>query len=171
MSGTVGFARIFGGGRDSKTFDLVRGKEHRMARKENPGRRAGLGSGIFLASVFLASFLWVLGSSPAAVAADEMLLRSYGSVRVGAYEGVLYCLRHDFSEDKKDREICPKEGAHLHVLVMDDGHVHPLYGRTKEMNELINASDINAKRVRIQGKYFPLSNAILVGSMEELATE
>ena len=123
-------------------------------------------SGVFLVAVFLTSFLWAQ-ASPAA-ASDEMLLKSYGTVRSGTYEGVLYCLRHDFSQEKEDQEICSREGAHLHVLLMDDGHVHPLYGRTEGLNKLINSAEMNAKRVKVQGRYYPISNAILVGTVEEL---
>jgi hypothetical protein len=51
---------------------------------------------------------------------------------------------------------------HHHALMMADGHIHPLYGDTEELNKQINAADMNAKEVRIRGKYYPVSNAILV---------
>lgn len=91
------------------------------------------------------------------------MLKNYGSaVNVGEYEGTLYCLRHDFSQDKKDEDICTKEGRHHHALMMADGHVHPLYGQTEELDKQLNAADMNAKKVKIRGKYYPVSNAIMV---------
>lgn len=108
-------------------------------------------------------FLLVLGFSPAAWAQPTGMLKLYGSAfNQGEYEGTLYCLRHDFSQDKKDQEICTKEGHHHHVLMMADGHVHPLYGDTEELNKQLNAADMNAQKVKIRGKYYPVSNAIMV---------
>ena len=109
------------------------------------------------------AFVLMLGVGSDAWAQPTGMLNNYGSAMViGEYEGTLYCLRHDFSQDKKDQEICTKEGRHHHALLMADGHVHPLYGDMEELNKQINAADINGKKVRIRGKYYPVSNAILV---------
>lgn len=109
------------------------------------------------------ALLLVLGVSTVTWAQPTGMLKNYGSAaNVGEYEGTLYCLRHDFSQDKKDQDICTKEGRHHHVLMMADGHVHPLYGETEELDKQLNAADMNAKQVKIRGKYYPVSNAIMV---------
>ena len=109
----------------------------------------------------------MLGVGSDAGAQPTGMLNNYGSAMViGEYEGTLYCLRHDFSQDKKDQEICTKEGRHHHALLMADGHAHPLYGDTEELNKQINTADMNGKKVKIRGKYYPVSNAILVGSLK-----
>ncbi len=126
--------------------------------------------GTLLLAVLVGSVLWaqVPKKTPAGIVPPGML-KAYGSaVNWGEYEGTLYCLRHDFSLEKKDQEICQREGRHRHALVMADGHVHPLYGQTEELDGLINAADINAKRVKVRGKYYPVTNAILVGSITVL---
>jgi hypothetical protein len=116
--------------------------------------------GVVLLALWLGSPLW---------AQPTQMLREYGTARQqGEYEGTLYCLRHDFSQDKKDHEICQKEGWHRHVLLMANGHVHPLYGDNEELNNLINSSDMNAKKVHLTGKYYVTTNAILVGSIKVL---
>lgn len=121
---------------------------------------AVLTCGVFLLAVWLSSPLW---------AQPTQMLREYGTARFqGEYEGTLYCLRHDFSQDKKDHEICQKEGRHRHVLLMANGHVHPLYGDNEELNNLINSSDMNAKKVHLTGKYYVTTNAILVSSIKVL---
>lgn len=118
-------------------------------------------------SIISGVFLLLLGFSPAAWAQPTGMLKNYGSALViGEYEGTLYCLRHDFSQDKKDQDICTKEGRHHHALMMADGHVHPLYGDTEELNKQLNAADLNAKKVKIRGKYYPVSNAILVTGIQ-----
>lgn len=105
----------------------------------------------------------LLGVSLAAWAQPTGMLKAYGSaVNVGEYEGTLVCLRHDISQNPDDKLICQKEGHHHHVLMMDDGHMHPLYGQTEEINKRINAPEANATRVKITGKYYPVSNAIMV---------
>lgn len=125
-----------------------------------------LGSGALMLAVWLGSAVWAQPNRPPS---SSMLLGEYGSaMNWGDYEGVLYCLRHDFSQDKKDKEICQKEGRHRHVLMMGSGHVHPLYGKTEELNNLINSSDVNAKKVKIRGKYYVTTNAILAESLEVL---
>jgi len=127
----------------------------------NRGWRGGmLVCGALLLIVWLNSALW---------AQPAQMLREYGTARYqGEYEGTLYCLRHDFSQDKKDHEICQKEGRHRHALLMANGHVHPLYGENEELNNLINSSEMNAKKVRLTGKYYVTTNAILVGSIKVL---
>lgn len=40
-----------------------------------------------------------------------------------------------------------------------------LYGLTDELNNLINSSDMNAKRVRVAGRYYVTTNAILVSDI------
>jgi len=128
-------------------------------KTENKGwQRGRITWGILLVAIWL--------SSPLSAQPTQML-REYGTARnQGEYEGTLYCLRHDFSQDKKDHELCTKEGRHRHVLVMTDGHVHPLYGDNEELNTLINSSDMNAKKVHLTGKYYVTTNAILVSSIK-----
>lgn len=118
----------------------------------------GLIGGLFLVALWL--------SAPLRAQPTQML-REYGTARnQGEYDGTLYCLRHDFSQDKKDHDLCTKEGRHRHVLVMKDGHVHPLYGDNDQLNNLINSSEMNAKKVHITGKYYTTTNAILVDSIK-----
>lgn len=108
-------------------------------------------------------FVLLLGFSLPVWAQPAGMLNAYGSaVSQGEYEGTLFCLRHDISQNQDDKLICQKEGRHHHVLVMDDGHMHPLYGQTEDINKRINAPEANSTRVRITGKYYPVSNAILV---------
>ena len=49
---------------------------------------------------------------------------------------------------------------------MKDGHVHNLYGITKEIADQINAKELHEKRVKVRGTYYPTSNAILVTSVQ-----
>lgn len=108
-------------------------------------------------------FLLLLGFSTAVWAQPAGMLKAYGSaVTQGEYEGTLFCLRHDLSQNPDDKLICQKEGHHEHVLMMDDGHMHPLYGQTDEINKRINALEANSTRVKVTGKYYPVSNAIMV---------
>jgi len=108
-------------------------------------------------------FLLLLGFGPAAWAQPTGMLKAYGSAMAqGEYEGTLFCLRHDISQNQDDKLICQKEGRHHHVLMMDDGHMHPLYGQTEEINKRINALEANSTRVKVTGKYYPVSNAIMV---------
>jgi len=107
--------------------------------------------------------LLLLGFNAVTWAQPTGMLKAYGSaVNVGEYEGTLVCVRHDLSQNPDDKLICQKEGHHHHVLMMDDGHTHPLYGQTEEINKRINAPEANATRVKITGRYYPVSNAILV---------
>lgn len=121
--------------------------------------------GVFLLALWLGAPLWAQpGARP-----PGMILGEYGSAaNLSEWEGTLYCLRHDFSQDKKDHEICTKEGRHRHVLLMANGHVHPLYGENEELNNLINSSEMNAKKVRVAGKYYVTTNAILVSNLTVL---
>ncbi|MGE0823500.1 MAG: hypothetical protein AB7G75_30630 [Candidatus Binatia bacterium] len=99
----------------------------------------------------------LLGVSADAWAQPTGMLKAYGAAAaLGEYEGILRCLPKDFSTDKEDQRVCH------HVLVMADGHVHPLYGMTAELHEQLNATGMNGKRVKLRGKYYPVSNAILV---------
>ena len=105
----------------------------------------------------------VLGFNAVTWAQPTGMLKAYGSAfNQGEYEGTLVCLRHDLSQNPDDKLICQKEGHHEHVLMMDDGHMHPLYGQTEEINKRMNALEANSTRVRITGKYYPVSNAIMV---------
>jgi hypothetical protein len=135
-----------------------------MATKKGRWRGMMLAGGVFMLAIWLSPALWAQAprEQPPGVIPPGML-KAYGSsVTQGEYEGTLYCLPHDFSQDKKDQDICTKEGRHHHALMMADGHVHPLYGDTEELNKQLNAADMNAKKVKIRGKYYPVSNAILV---------
>jgi hypothetical protein len=121
--------------------------------------------GVFLLAVWLGAAVWAQpGARP-----PGMILGEYGSAaNLSEWEGTLYCLRHDFSQDAKDKELCTKEGRHRHVLVMADGHVHPLYGDNDQLNNLINSSEMNGKKVRVAGKYYATTNAILVSNITVL---
>ena len=121
--------------------------------------------GVFLLALWLGSPLW---AQPGAWPPGKILGDYGAATNLSEWKGTLYCLRHDFSQEKKDREICQKEGRHRHVLLMKDGHVYPLYGLTDELNNLINSSDMNAKRVRVAGKYYVTINAILVSDITVL---
>ena len=85
-------------------------------------------------------------------------MSAYGgsAITFGEYEGTLRCLPQDFSQEKEEQAVCH------HILVMADGHVHPLYGMTAELHKQLNTTDMNGKKVRIRGKYYAVSNAILV---------
>lgn len=140
-------------------------KERVMKTRSLRWQGVVLACGMFLLAVWLSSPLWAQPSNRP----SGMILGEYGSAtNLSEWEGTLYCLRHDFSQDKKDHEICQKEGRHRHVLLMKDGHVHPLYGNNDELNNLINSSEMNAKKVRIAGKYYVTTNAILVSNLKVL---
>ncbi len=127
-----------------------------MATSNVQWQRRGLAYGVLLLAIVLGATLWAQTpqKTPPGTIPPGML-RSYGAVMtLGEYEGTLYCLRHDFSQDKKDQEICEREGHHEHALVMADGHIHPLYGLTEELDKQLNAADMNAKKVKIQGRYY-----------------
>ncbi len=128
-------------------------------------QRVALVCGVFLLVIWLGPRVLAQSSTRP----SGMILGEYGSaMNLSEWEGTLYCLRHDFSQDAKDKEICTKEGRHCHVLVMADGHVHPLYGNNDELNNLINSSDMNAKKVRVAGKYYVTTNAILISDIKAL---
>ncbi len=49
---------------------------------------------------------------------------------------------------------------------MTDGHVHPLYGITKDIADKINSQELHEKKVKIRRRYYPVANAILVSQVE-----
>lgn len=93
------------------------------------------------------------------------MLADNSGVFLGKYEGTLYCLRHDFSGSEADKALCRKEGRHVHVLVMKRGYVHPLYGVNEQIHTQIHAEALHGKSVKIKGKFYPTSNAILVSKV------
>ena len=128
-----------------------------------------LACGVSLLVVSLSPFLWAqapkatpLGWQPPGMLSSYF---SSGAISLGTYEGTLYCLRCQFSSDPKEQEICKIAGRHAHVLMMADGHVHPLYGVTEELDKQIHSEDRHEKKVRLSGKYYPISNAIMVSSI------
>jgi hypothetical protein len=94
-----------------------------------------------------------------------MWQRHGSSSAVGAYEGALYCIRCNFSSTPENLATCNKEGQE-HCLLMKDGHVPPLYGITKDIADKINAQALHEKQVKIRGRYYPVTNAILVSQVE-----
>lgn len=97
--------------------------------------------------------------------ASDMLQRYGSASAVGEYEGALYCIRCNFSPTPENLATCNKDG-HEHFLLMKDGHVHPLYGITKDIADKINAQELHEKQVKIRGRYYPVANAILVSQVE-----
>jgi len=94
------------------------------------------------------------------------MLGAVGSgVIQGEYEGTLYCLRHDFSGSEADKAICQKEGHHEHALVMKQGYVHPLYGVNETVHTQIHSDALHGKQVKVKGKFYPVTNAILVNEV------
>ncbi|NOT55450.1 MAG: hypothetical protein HOP18_12665 [Deltaproteobacteria bacterium] len=96
---------------------------------------------------------------------SDMLQRYGSSSAVGEYQGALYCLRCNFSPTPENLATCDTDG-HEHFLLMKDGHVHPLYGITKDIGDKINARELHEKQVKIRGRYYPVANAILVSQIE-----
>ncbi len=83
----------------------------------------------------------------------------------GEWVGTLYCLRHDFSGSEADKAICQQEGRHVHVLVMERGYIHPLYGVDDAVHAQIHGDELHGKTVKMQGKFYPVSNSILVSTV------
>lgn len=104
--------------------------ENTLGRQKGHWQGMRLAVGVFLLAVWLSPALWAQAprQTPPGTIPSGML-RNYGAVMTfGEYDGTLYCLRHDFSHDKKDQGICEREGRHEHAPVIADGHVHPLMG-------------------------------------------
>ena len=100
--------------------------------------------------------------------AADMLKNFKKGAALRSYDGTLYCIRCNVSPTPENLATCDKEG-HEHFLLMKDGHVHNLYGITKEIADQINSKELHEKRVKIHGMYYPTSNAILVTSVQPAA--
>jgi hypothetical protein len=93
------------------------------------------------------------------------MLQKYGQTSAPRdFEGTLYCIRCNFSPTPENLATCDKEG-HAHFLLMEDGHMHPLYGINKAIADKINSKELHEKRVKIRGTFYPVANAILVGDV------
>jgi hypothetical protein len=94
------------------------------------------------------------------------MLQKYGQTSAPRdFEGTLYCLRCNFSPTPENLATCDKEG-HAHFLLMEDGHMHPLYGINKAIADKINSKELHEKQVKIRGTFYPVANAILVGDVQ-----
>ena len=94
------------------------------------------------------------------------MLQKYGQTSAPRdFEGTLYCIRCNFSPTPENLATCDKEG-HAHFLLMEDGHMHPLYGINKAIADKINSKELHEKRVKIRGTFYPVANAILVGDVQ-----
>lgn len=82
--------------------------------------------------------------------------------RMGTFPGKLVCLRCDLAHSTQRAEQCQKEG-HVHALSMDDGSmIHPLLAGTEEALKQINSPQLHGKKVKVDGKHYVMTGAILV---------
>lgn len=82
---------------------------------------------------------------------------------IGTFPGKLVCLRCDLAPSPGSAEQCKKEG-HKHALSMEDGSmIHPLLASDEKVLEQINSAELHHKQVRVEGKYYVSTGAILVG--------
>jgi hypothetical protein len=94
------------------------------------------------------------------------MLQKYGQTSAPRdFAGTLYCIRCNFSPTPENLATCEREG-HAHFLLMEDGHMHPLYGINKAIADKINSKELHEKRVTIRGVFYPVSNAILVADVK-----
>jgi hypothetical protein len=97
------------------------------------------------------------------------MLQKYGQTSAPRdFEGTLYCIRCTLSPTPENLATCDREG-HAHFLLMEDGHMHPLYGIDKATADKINSKELYEKKVKIRGVFYPASNAILVGDVRPAA--
>jgi len=97
------------------------------------------------------------------------MLQKYGQTSAPRdFEGTLYCIRCNLSPTPENLATCDKEG-HAHFLLMEDGHMHPLYGINKAIADKINSKELHEKRVKLRGVFYPVANAILVGDVQPAA--
>ncbi len=120
-----------------------------------------------LVAIFGGAFFW-----PSPIFAQQPqvtdMLKQYGQAsRIREYAGTLYCIRCNLSPTPENLATCDKEG-HAHFLLMEDGHMHPLYGINKAIADKINSKELHEKRVKIRGVFYPVSNAILVGDVQPI---
>jgi len=79
---------------------------------------------------------------------------------VGTFPGKLLCLRCNLAHGSAAE--CAKEG-HRHVLSMEDGSmIHPLLAGTEEIFKQLNSNELHNKKVKVDGKYYSSTGAILV---------
>jgi hypothetical protein len=94
------------------------------------------------------------------------MLQKYGQTSAPRdFADTLYCIRCNFSPTLENLATCDKEG-HAHFLLMEDGHMHPLYGINKAIADKINSKELHEKRVTIRRVFYPISNAILVADVK-----
>ena len=97
-------------------------------------------------AIMLVLFGGTLFWSPAIFAQQPLvsdMLQKYGQTSAPRdFEGTLYCIRCNFSPTPENLATCDKEG-HAHFLLMEDGHVHPLYGINKAIADKINSKDLH----------------------------
>jgi hypothetical protein len=88
--------------------------------------------------------------------------------RIGTFPGKLVCLRCDLAPSKASAAQCKKEG-HVHALSMDDGSmIHPLLATSSEVLARINSPELHHQEVKVHGKYYVSTGAILVSSIERV---
>lgn len=122
-------------------------------------------SRVTLVAVFGGACLWLSPSFAQQPQVSDML-QKYGQTSAPRdFEGTLYCIRCNFSPTPDNLATCDKEG-HAHFLLMEDGHMHPLYGINKAIADKINSKELHEKRVKIHGVFYPVANAILVGDVK-----
>lgn len=123
------------------------------------------------AAVLVMRISLLLGESAARAQQPHIsdMMQKYGQTSgLRDFVGTLYCIRCNFSPTPENLASCDKDG-HAHFLLMDDGHVHPLYGVNKVIADKINSKELHEKRVTIRGAFYPVSNAILVGDVKPAA--
>lgn len=103
---------------------------------------------------------------PLAGGADLSMAKFYaGSLdasKVGTFLGKFVCLRCDLPPTPGMMKQCAAAG-HRHALSMDDGSmVHPLLPGTQEVLAQINSADLHGKNVKVHGRHYPSTGAILV---------
>jgi hypothetical protein len=121
-----------------------------------------------LVVTFCSTLLWLSPIFAQQPLVSDML-QKYGQTSAPRdFEGTLYCIRCNLSPTPENLATCDKEG-HAHFLLMEDGHMHPLYGINNAIADKINSKELHEKRVKLRGVFYPVSNAILVGDVQPAA--
>jgi len=83
--------------------------------------------------------------------------------KVGDFPGRLVCLRCDLAPRKEGAMKQCAETGHRHALSMDEGAmIHPLLAGTEEALKQINSDQLHNQHVRVHGRYYQSTGAILV---------
>lgn len=82
--------------------------------------------------------------------------------KIGDFPGRLVCLRCDLAAKPGAMKQCAEAG-HRHALSMDEGAmIHPLLAGTGEALKQINSEELHNKNVKVHGRYYQSTGAILV---------